>query len=56
MIQAIQDAGINEDYIYFDECFQTYVNKKGIKSRKRGTERTPRNIKVFAECHHSGDP
>src|SRR5262249_24862007 len=38
LMRAIQDTGANEDYIYFDECFQTYVNKKGTILRKRGTE------------------
>jgi ribonuclease J len=47
LMQAIQDAGATEDYIYFDECFQTYINKKGTRSRRRKTEKIPRNIKVF---------
>ena len=49
-MQAIQDVGATEDYIYFNECFQSYINKKGTRSRKRGAEKIPRNIKVFDDC------
>jgi ribonuclease J len=48
ILQALQDVGAKEDYIYFDECFQTYVNNKGTRSRKRGgAGKIPRNVKVF---------
>jgi ribonuclease J len=49
-MKAIQDIGATENYIYFDECFQTYLNKKGTRSRKRGAEKIPRNINVFDDC------
>ena len=47
IMQAIQEVGANEDYVYFDECFQTYTNNKGTKSRRRGTEKILRNIRIF---------
>jgi ribonuclease J len=49
LMQAIQDVGAAEDYVYFDEYFQTYINPKGTRSRRRGAEKTLRNIKIFED-------
>ncbi|MGD1839002.1 MAG: MBL fold metallo-hydrolase RNA specificity domain-containing protein [Nitrososphaeraceae archaeon] len=49
MLQALQDIGAKEDYIYFEEYFQTYINKKGTKSRKRGTEKYLQDVRVFED-------
>jgi ribonuclease J len=48
LMQAIQEVGEEEDYLYFDELFQIYTNKNGTKSRCRGKDyRSNRNIKLL---------
>lgn len=46
LMQAIQEVGGAEDYLYFDELFQIYTNKNGTKSKGKGKNyRSNRTIK-----------
>jgi len=50
IMQALQDTGSNDDYVQYEENFQTYINKSGELSRKRGQDtKRPRNIKLFED-------
>ena len=48
IMQGLQETGSPEDYLYFEENFKTYVNKKGELSRKK-PEKINRRIEIIQD-------